>query len=85
MSKEERELVETASEAFEQFDSIDKVLEEAKKAAEWIKCSNHCVAFTGMWNCLTCVIFIFYNISETFLSFWKLCLLPLCLIYCMAS
>ncbi|XP_060608576.1 NAD-dependent protein deacetylase Sirt6-like isoform X2 [Ruditapes philippinarum] len=47
MPKEERELVETASDAFEQFDSNSKVLQEAKKAAEWIKCSDHCVAFTG--------------------------------------
>ncbi|XP_053395909.1 uncharacterized protein LOC123524849 [Mercenaria mercenaria] len=47
MTKEEKTLVKTADDASEQFDNKSKILEEAKKAAEWIKSASHCVAFTG--------------------------------------
>lgn len=50
LTKEEKALVKVASEAPEQFDSISKVLDEAKRAAEWIKSSKYCVAFTGKHN-----------------------------------
>ena len=47
MVKEEKALLRVASEAPEQFDSLETVLEEARRVADWIKEAKHCVAFTG--------------------------------------
>lgn len=47
LTKEEKALIDVASEAPEQFDSNTKILLEARRAADWIKSSKHCVAFTG--------------------------------------
>lgn len=47
MTKEEKALVKIAAEAPEQFDSTSKILQEAERAAAWVKSAKHCVAFTG--------------------------------------
>ena len=47
MCKEEKALVKVADEAAEKHDGVDDIRKKAKKAADWIKHSKHCVAFTG--------------------------------------
>ena len=47
MVKEEKALVTAAAEAPEQFDSVDTVLAEARRASEWIRTAQHLVVFTG--------------------------------------
>lgn len=50
MTKEEKVLVDIAAQAPEQFDCVSKIFDQARKAALWVKNSNHCVAFTGTYD-----------------------------------
>lgn len=49
MTKEEKALVKIAAEAPEQFDSNNKILQEAERAAAWVKSAKYCVVFTGQF------------------------------------
>ncbi|XP_033736593.1 uncharacterized protein LOC117324873 [Pecten maximus] len=47
MSQQEKILVKEAKKSFEQFDSLQHLCSEAKRVAQMITSSKHCVAFTG--------------------------------------
>jgi len=48
MTKEEKAMVKVAAESPEQFDSVESIKAQAKKAALLIKKAKHLVAFTGI-------------------------------------
>lgn len=48
MTCEEKVLVKEAAKTAEKFDSITTIISEAKRVADMIKSSSHCVAFTGI-------------------------------------
>lgn len=47
-------MVKVAAESPEQFDSIESIKANAKRAANWVKISKHMVAFTGQCK-INCV------------------------------